>query len=38
MKALALMVWDKKISKDFFIYLYVKSKTNNIGLIFKPGP
>ena len=25
-KALALMVWDKKIFKNFLLYLYVKSK------------
>ena len=26
MKALALMVWDKKILKNFLLYLYVKSE------------
>ena len=26
MKALALTLWDKKIFKDFLLYLYVKSE------------
>ena len=26
MKALALMVWDKKIFKSFLLYLYAKSE------------
>ena len=34
LKALALTIWDKKVFKDLLLYLYVKSETNNIGLIF----
>ena len=29
--------FDKKVFKDFLPCLYVKSKTNNIGLIFNQG-